>query len=250
MDYLDIRKKFCEISGRRDLQNSDYTDNGADFFLNAGQRHLDRMIEGGKIRARSVNPVTAGSIVVPVLGLRAVKEVWYTKTDGTELYQLSKESLNAIRNYYESKLSTNTGDAPYYYAPAQFRPYPDNIASASWSGYQDIEDLLLGDTHYNYHGVVIMPSPTVNCYISIIGLFYSPTLSATLSGATWTQTKSFWTEQHPDTLISAAMYKMETLYHNQGAAADSKNAMTEGVLGLDYDFAEEDIAGEDSEMGG
>lgn len=42
MDLEDIRDKFIELSGRDDLANDDGTDNGADYFINAGQKFLDK----------------------------------------------------------------------------------------------------------------------------------------------------------------------------------------------------------------
>jgi hypothetical protein len=249
MTYKEVRDKFVEVAGRYDLINSDYTDNGADFFLNAAQRYLDRSHDHQKATARSVQPVAAGTIKVYAPGLRAVKEVWYASSDGTVTLPLSLESMGAIKEYYGKQLSTVTGDVPAYYAPASFRPYPDAVPVATWTGYQDIEDLILGDAHYQNNGVVIMPSPTVACYISIVGLFYSPALSATLSGGTWTQTKSFWTENHPDTLIAAAIMKLHGLYMNTSGAADMKLVVQGDLKGLDDDDAEYDTAG-NSQMGG
>ena len=48
MNLLQIRQKFRTLSGRHDLVESDGSDNGADFYINAGQRHLDRLDETQK----------------------------------------------------------------------------------------------------------------------------------------------------------------------------------------------------------
>ena len=45
MNLLQIRTKFRDISGRFDLVNSDYSDNGADFYINEGRKFLDRLGE-------------------------------------------------------------------------------------------------------------------------------------------------------------------------------------------------------------
>jgi hypothetical protein len=249
MTYKEIRDKFCEVTGRYDLITATLEDNGADFFLNAAQRYLDRSHDHQKATARSVQSVAAGTLKVYAAGLRAVKEVWYASSDGTGIYPLELCSLGEMKEYYGKKLSTETQGPPAYYAPASFRPYPDTVLSATWTGYQDIEDLLLSDTHYQNNGIVIMPTPAVLCYVSIVGLFYSPALTATLSGATWTSAKSFWTENHPDTLIAAAAMKLHGLYQNTSGAADMKLIVQGDIIGLDQDDAEYDTAG-NSQMGG
>lgn len=249
MDYVDIRKKFCEVSGHYELMNADYTDNGADFLLNAAQRYLDRTHDFKKGAARNVQAVTASQIKVQVTGLRAVKEVWFTNSDGSSQWPLEKCSLGEIRDYYGKKLSSeDTGDVAYY-APVAFRPAPDTVTTATWTGYQDIEDLILDDTHYQYNGVILMPPPSEAGYIAIVGLFWSPTLSATYNAGVWTQTKSYWTENHPEVLIEAAIMRMHGLYMNTTGFEDYKKIVGVDIAGLDQDSAEEDVAGE-SQMGG
>jgi hypothetical protein len=246
--YRDLRYLFVARSGRYDLINSDYTDNGADFFFNEGQKMLDRMFGDGKAFARYPVSIAAGTIKVAVVGLRAVKEVWVA--DSTGMTELVKERLNTIKNYYSGKLSDEDRDTPAYYSPAMFRPYPDTLTTLSTAGMYDVEDLVLDDTHYTYDGIIIMP-PSDGVYtLTIQGLFYSPTLSATLSGGVWTQTKSFWSQVHPGTLLLAALYKLEAFYRNREGMRDWMEALMVDVTGIDYDIVERDIAGVSLEMEG
>lgn len=248
MDYKDLRTKFCELSGRYDLIATDYTDNGADFFINAGQRWLDRLANTSKNFARNVQSIAAGTIVVKTIGLRSIKEVWAgNSTEG--LIRLAPATLDWLRQEYGEQLSSVYQGTPSYYCPVVYRPYPDAVASATWSGYYDISDLLLGDTHYTYNGVLIVPPPDSTYYVSIVGLFYSPTLLATLAGSTWTQTKSHWTEVHPDILLQAALFKLETFYRNTEGAKDWKGAVDLDIMGLDHDLADEESS-DITEMGG
>jgi hypothetical protein len=246
MDYYLLRKKFCELSGRYDLMNTDYTDNGADFFINAGQRHLDRLQSTGKMKAKNVQPITAGTIQVKVAGLRSVLDVFIGNT--TEgLIKLQKASLSYLRQYYAEQLSGLDQGTPDWYAPAIFRPYADTL---SLTGLYDVDDLIPATTgHYAYSGIIIAPPPDSTMYVIIYGTYYSPNLTATLAGSTWTQTKSFWTDAHPDILLQAALYKLETFYRNTEGAKDWKNALTVDILDMDKDAAEEEAA-EISEMGG
>jgi hypothetical protein len=244
MDYSDVRKKFAELSGRWDLLTSTYEDAGADFFLNAGQKYLDRMMDTGKMNARYPVIMAAGTIVAKTVGLRSIREVWVVNVDGKT--QLSPCSLQMLREYYSEESANVAQGCPAYYAPAILRPFPDTLASTT--GMYDVEDLLLYSgtapaQHFNYNGIIVMPPPDSIYTLQIWGLFYSPTLSATLSGSVWTQVKSFWTEVHPEILIEAAIYKLHSLYNNTTAAADYKTALFEDVTGMNHDAADEDCTG-------
>jgi hypothetical protein len=244
MNYKDVRDKFVEISGRYDLITATEEDNGADFFLNVGQKYLDRFLDAGKAIARYPVILSAGEYIAKSVGIRAIKEVWIANSDGKT--ELTKCTLNEIKTYYDEEFSAITQGTPTYYAPALFRPAPDTLASIT--GMYNVSDLLLYDAtdpakHFNYNGVIVMPPCDGTYTLEIVGLFYSPTLSATLSGATWTQTMSYWTEVHPEILIEAALYKLNSLYMNTGGAIDYKASVLEDMLGLDHDIVEEDIAG-------
>jgi len=247
MEYKDIRLKFAELSGRYDLITATYEDNGADFFLNHGQKYLDRLLDAGKMLARYPVILTAGEYIAKSIGIRAIKEVWAANSDGKS--QLTKCSLDEIKTYYDEEFSSVTQGTPTYYAPAIFRPFPDTLASTA--GMYNVSDLILNGAgpHYTYDGIVLMPPCDGTYTIEIVGLFYSPTLSATLSGAVWTQTKSYWTEVQPEILIEAAIYKLQAMYHNTGGALDYKALVAEDILGLDQDIVEEEIAGS-LQMGG
>lgn len=251
MDYKDVRTKFAELSGRYDLILPTYEDNGADFFINAGQKWLDRLLDTGKMWARYPVIMTVGQYIAKTVGLRAIKEVWIADSDGYK-YQLEPTSTKLMREYYDEEATTLTTGTPEYYCPAVFRPYPDTLNSTT--GMVDVADLLLYDAtapakHFNYDGVIIMPPVDGTYTLSIWGLFYSPTLTATLSAGTWTQVKSFWTEVHPETLIAAALFKLESFYRNTEGAKDYKGAVMEDVTGLDFDSVEQDLVG-NMQMGG
>jgi len=250
MDYKDVRIKFVELSGRYDLMKSTYEDDGADFFLNAGQRYLDRLLDIKKMWARYPVIMTAGEYIAKAVDIRAIKDVWIGNVDGRS--QLEPATIQQLRDEYSEEFASETQGTPKYYAPCIFRPAPDTLASTT--GMYDVSDLLLYDAtspakHFNYNGILIMPPPDGTYTVTIWGLFYSPTLTATLSGSTWTQVKSYWTEVHPEILIEAALYKLEGFYRNTEGAKDYKVALLDDVTGLDHDSVEEDLVG-DSQMGG
>jgi hypothetical protein len=246
MDYVDIRRKFAEISGRYDLITSTYEDAGADYFLNAGQKFLDRMMDSGKAIARYPVLMAAGEYVAKSIGIRSIKEVWIANSEVKT--QLIPCSMQEIQTEYSEGFSAVDQGTPAYYAPAIFRPYPDTLASIT--GMTGVDDLILNATgHYSYNGIIVMPPCDATYTLEIVGLFYSPTLSATLVGAVWTQTKSYWTEVQPELLIEAALYKLQSLYLNDSAATMHKNSVLEDFLGIDHDAVEEDTVG-NMQMGG
>lgn len=245
MEYKDIRRKFVEISGRYDLVNTDWTDNGADFFLNLGQRYLDRMFDEGGSIARYPVIMTVGQFIAKTVGIRAIHEVWAANADGK--FQLEAWTLAGLKEEYSEEFSSVTSGQPTYFAPAILRPAPDTLASVA--GMYNVSDLLVYNPtapaqHFNYNGVVVMPPVDQTYTIELLGLFYSPTLSATLSGTVWTQTMSFWSEVHPEVLIAAAIYRMHSLYNNTGAAADYKSMLFEDLTNLDRDLAEQMLIGD------
>lgn len=251
MSYKDVRDQFVKISGRYDLITSTEEDNGADFFLNSAQRYLDRFFDGGKAWARYPVALAAGEYIAKTVDIRAIKEVWIANADGKSL--LEKTTLQELQSEYSEGFAYVDRGTPGYYAPAVFRPAPDTLASST--GLYGVDDLLLYNAtnpaqHFNYNGVVIMPPPDVAYTVEILGLFYSPVLSATLSGGIWTNTISYWTEVHPEVLIEAALYKLNALYQNDSGAVGYKNTVLEDVTGIIGDTTEEDIAGSSLQMGG
>lgn len=236
MEYKDIRKKFVELSGRYDLVNPDWSDNGADFFFEAGQKFLDMMQDTKKMQAKNIQQIAAGTTIVKITGLRSIIEVRAgNTTDG--LYKLDRATLAQLKDYYEKQLSSVDQGPPLYFAPASFRPFVDTTLAITWASFYDSTDLVLGDTHYTYEGIIIMPPPDDTYYVSIYGLFYSPTLTATISAGTWTQTKSYWSEVHPALLIQAALYQLEVFYRNTEGAKDWRAAIGETITQMDMDAA-------------
>lgn len=251
MEYKDIREKFAQLSGRYDLINPDtLEDAGADLFLNEGQKFLDNLITLPQSRASYPAVIEAGGFYVRVQRLRAVLKVWATASDGSRT-ELVKKDISTLREWYGEEYSLITRSAPAYYAPVSFRPYPDTVLTATLAAAdaKDYADLITDNTHYAYNGIILLPPADARYTIRIEGLFYSPELSATLSGAVWTQTKSYWTEVHPMTLIDAAIYRLSSFYGDEGVMKLKRSAVTDMLAGMDANVVEEESAGVDQMEG-
>lgn len=243
MEYQAIRKKFVEMSGRYDLVKTDWNDNGADFFINLGQRFLDRMTRHRKAEAKYITDVDSDTWVVPIENCRAVNEVYVRGSSGT-IVKLDKYKYRDFRVYLGELVGDLGSGTPAYYAVVNLRGYPDE--SEDFGDYVDTEDIHQTwdgeNTHYSRIGVIIYPKPSESLELSVYGLFYSPTLSAVYADGAWTQTASYWTSEHPDALLYAALYKMETFYRNTEGSKDWLGVLQLEINTYDFDLVEEDMA--------
>jgi hypothetical protein len=95
---------------------------------------------------------------------------------------------------------------------------------------------LIGSHYEGWRGITLMP-PSDGAYtISLLGLFYSPTLSEDYD-------TSFWTEEHPDILIAAANRELEVFYRNSEGRRDWEAEIHEKLFGIEKDEIEQGIAG-------
>ena len=217
MTLSEIRTRFIELSGRRDLSAG-----AADWYIQAGQRLLDRLPYDGKHQeAKWRFTLTAGTVEVKSSAIRAVKDVRVETTDAT--YYLVRMKLGELREYFGAPdgFSSVTAGNPLYYAPYSTRSIT-SITEADESS----------------KGLFILPPPDVSYTVEVRGLFASAPLVANSD-------ISFWTLMHPETLIQAAWYSLERFYRNKQGMEDHMTAITQDLQGLDFDVVEEDIAGMD-----
>lgn len=174
----DIRTKFVDLSGRTDLVKTvngvTYVDNGADFFINAGQRVLDTLIKNPETIARYISKVDSGGYNIVFQDCRSVKEVWMANVDGR--FPLEKKALGWIReNYKEDYSALDTGQ-PLYWAPGVHKLPPSQALStgSSFTGYYDYETIQFGLIGYN--SVIFVPPADGTYTVNVFGDFFSGTL--------------------------------------------------------------------------
>ena len=235
MNLLQLRQQFRTISGRFDLVNEDGSDNGANFYINAGQRHLDRLDTTQKsfgICYRFCEP-NFWSVVFPYC--RAVKEVWAATT--TAKWQLEKKNLqDLLAGYFTALPSGIDSGSPLYYAPTITRAIPEtSITPASsfeaFSGYVDV----ISANHFAYNCILIAPPVDEKTLLEIKGLFYTGELTADTD-------KSYWSEVHPEILIMATMRHLEVMNRNTQGVNDWNNSITLEITNIGKDLVEEEIA--------
>ena len=243
MSLLEVRTQFTKITGRYDLvvDAVDYVDNGADFYINAGQLWLDRLEDTKKSHSRIFEEVTSDDWYHLFQLCRAIKEVWISNSDG-EKWKLTKTDFDILRAAYaEDPANVDNGD-PLYYSPIFIRRSPETGGTVTIDFFGATEYKDEAKDHFEYNGMVFMPPADGTYTLEIHGLFYHPKLTAD-------DDENYWTEVNPLILVMAAARSLEVAYRNSAGVKDWEASITSELFGLGKDLVEEDVA-EVSEMGG
>ncbi|MGW8178304.1 MAG: hypothetical protein ACWGQW_06000, partial [bacterium] len=180
MDLLGVRTQFVKLSGRYDLASADYeTDAGADFFITAGLRFLDRRYQTHKSKASYFDEVASGDYYLTFTDCYAIHEVWCNSD--TARWKLSKYPYEDIKQAYAGLVSASTGGPPLFYTPIWLR-----AADAT-----DFESLgaffnyVKSDDDGSYNGILFAPKADEAFNIEVVGRFYH-TLAANTDKNYWT----------------------------------------------------------------
>lgn len=252
MSLVSAREEFARRSGRHDLvtdfAGGDYSDNGADFFLNSGQRYLDDRASFLKSYAWYRTDLAVGGYRVEVEDCISIKEVWTMDSDNGRS-KLEKKDLEWLRREYNDPISDLTQGDPAYYSPLVVGLAPEQSSLTAAGGSDpytaeftyDWEDLTFGD-HWRKKAIWVMPPTDSIKTVSILGRWYSKRLSADTD-------KTYWTEVHEDLLVLAGMYALERFYRNSEGMRDFERAIEGRLLDIDKNDVEEAVQDLD-QMGG
>jgi hypothetical protein len=240
MNYLQLRQKFRELSGRFDLVSDTGVDTGAGFFINEGRKFLDRLDETQKSWAVCYRFLEIGFSSVQFPYCRAIKEVWAGST--TAKWQLEKKRLqDLVEGYLTGLPSSRSTGLPEYYAPCITRYIPDNANPLTLESFIGWIDVPTGKAH-EYNAILVSVPASEKLTIMINGLFYSPELVNDTD-------ENYWSAVHPQLLIHAAMRQIEIVNRNTQGMNDWSAAISTDMQQLGFDLVEELIA-ESSEMEG
>lgn len=229
MTLLEIRQKFVESSGRYDLvvDTTSWADNGADWFIRAGQRYLDRKLETGNARARFFGTLKAGQHTLRIPTARVIEKVFRITSEGK--FQIPEATTDSMRRLLNELAEQGETSAPSYYTPTPIRIAPDSDFSNIRGDYATVtyED-------DNFTGVFFGAIADADYGLEIEGLYYSKTLSQDVH-------KSFWSEQHPEILVMAAFMSMERFYRNFEGSKEARAQVEDLVQQLDFDYVAQEI---------
>lgn len=233
MNLLQQRTLFRNLSGRFDLVNEDFTDNGADFFINEGRKFLDRLDETQKSWGSCFRFVEIGGFAAHFPYCRAVKEVWAMSS--TARWQLEKKDLQKLIEGYLTEMpgERNTG-TPLYYAPTITRIIPENVEIEDLESFIGWIDVSAGNAH-EYNSILLNVPADEKISLEIKGLFYSAELTDDTE-------ENYWSANHPSLLHMAAMRYIEITNRNTQGVKDWENSIAVEMRQLGMDLVEELIA--------
>lgn len=235
MNLLSIRQWFVRESGRYDLvvDTTNWIDNGANAYINAAQRALDRMQHTPLSLGHNWQSAAVNIRHVVFTSCRSIQRVFATKiSDGTRT-ELEKKTLDYVKElHFETNAVTGT---PLYYAPGVFRLAPEADMSIGNltvpANYLD----YIGESPFLFNGVLFAPACDESYAIETWGYFYSAELNEDLD-------ETYWTTQHPEILVMAGQLILEKFSRNTEGVKDWMNAIKSELQGIDFDSVEEDIS--------
>lgn len=241
MNLLQLRTKFRTLSGRFDLVNDDYSDNGADFFINEGIKFLDRASETQKSAASHFKIANVGTFSVTFPYCRALKEVWISDaTNGRR--QLKKKPLqDLITGYLTTFPSERTEGLPLYYSPCITRYIPEDADLTELDGFLGFLETPSGNAH-EYNAILINVPLQYKSMFDLRGLFYSKQLLSDTD-------TNYWSVVHPLLTLTAALRYVEVTNRNTQGVNDWTASIVTEMQQLGFDLVEEQIA-EISQMEG
>ncbi len=240
MNLLAFREKFRAASGRFELVNEDFTDNGADFFINEGSRYLDRMEDVQKSFASHFRFIDIGGFSASFPHCRSLQEVWIHTSTGR--WQLEKmDYADLIANYLSGLPSSRSSGKPSFYSPTITRYIPSDIDTLDFEAYAGFVDIpAIGRSEYNS---IILNSPIdEKMSVELKGLFYSHELSAD-------EHSNYWTDVHPMLLIMSTMRQLEIINRNTQGVNDWTRSIVDQMKQLGMDLVAEIVSGVDQMVG-
>ena len=232
MTLLEVRTQFVKQTGRYDLvvDATSFADDGADYYLNAGQRMLDRLLEFPKDEGEMSITLATSAISTTLTNVIAVREIAVIDDQDLTMVYLERRSMKEMRENYgneKASLSNVTAGEPNSWTLGWLR---DNAISASGATAVIVQG--------NSKKLITMPPADRTYTLKLAGLFGSPVLSNDTS-------VSFWSIQHPNTLIWASMYQLEVAYRNfEGSQALLTNLKL-AVQDIDNEIVEQAQVGRD-----
>ena len=240
MNLKQLRLKFRELSGLYDLVNEDGSDNGADFFINAGVKFLDRLDETQKSWASYFGILEQGHFSLSFPHCRAIKEVWLATIESR--WQVEKKSLqDLITGYLTGLPSSRNEGTPLYYSPCITRYIPEDAKVYEIEAFVGFIEIPAGNAH-EYNAIILNVPVQEKTVVEVKGLFYSKQL-------TNDDDENFWSSAHPNLLIMSALRQVEIFNRNTQGVNDWTNAIISEMQQLGMDLVEELIAESDQMEG-
>ena len=237
---LEIRKRLITESGRYDLvadaANGDWTDNGANAFINDAQRWLDRQFGYPKEDRWFYCVVNAGETVVSFQHARIIKQVWVAYANEARIRMTKKPVSWLKRRYPQPDVSTIEKSLPVYWALPTIDLHPSQKDDTGTSlGVVDTDYLVYGHTDAT-RGIIILPPPDKGYTLAVLGAWHSAPLRSDDDRSVWTY--------EPHLLVMAARRMMEIGLRNTQGRKDFEEAILPELYTIERDLVAEEVTGD------
>jgi len=241
MNLREIRQKFVQLTGRRDLVNEAtengntyYEDNGSDFFIRAGLRYLDRITDLNGQREDIKMYLPSGEFVVPIGRVTHVKEGGDVAGKGFRVV----ESVRVVRDNDEAQFLRRITFQDF----KRKRQRSENQQGSVPSVYTLAEPIqAVKDVGKKGHRELMVwpPAPSDSTVpLGIRGLLTSATLKDD-------DDRNWWTINMPETLIQAGWYTLERFYRNRTGMKDHRRAILDDIQNFKADEYQEEAVSSD-----
>lgn len=221
MNLKAFRKLFVEVTGRYDLVKDPESgeDDGADFYIKAAHRFLDKRFKTSTSQNRSYIQLKKGKDVYSIPDCLSIINVNVATPDA------GKVNLGLISEEEMDELTIEGGvGSPKFYAVTN-----PNIAPIDQRSTQRLGQIALR----------VFPSPDSDMVCQVKGRFSTVPQKDSST--------SFWMSNYPETLIRACQYQIETFHRNTQGANDHLNALMMDLRELNNDLIESEV-GDQSQM--
>ena len=245
-DLLEIRTRLVKQSGHfelvADAASGDYSDNGANIYINDGQRWLDDQLPYAKGEAILFKTIVSGESFKTFSLARIVKSVWCVDAaDGrTRLERKTFEEMQEL--YPDVPLTSIDTGRPVYFCNAPIGVAPELIGvgeeEMTGDGIIDLEHTSFEwEDQLPLKGIIVMPPADGDYTLKIICQWYCPELTSD-------EDVSFWSVERPQMLVRAARMKMEMdLHRNSTGKADFQRDLLEDLQKIYHNLIAEEMAG-------
>lgn len=230
MELKEFRKLFVETSGRYDLMNDDGTNNGADYYINQGLRHLETIMHWDKMEA-TFNKTLVGVSNFMVQDLRTINKVFARLTMMDKFTELARINIAQARQYVMA--DTQAGGVPLFYCLFRSRGVHQSLTIVesfflgTGNTYQDV----LEGQNFDSVGMLVLPliAPSDSVQIEITGLMRSARLVDDTDS-------NYWTVEWPNVLLYASRRELEVQYRNLQGVKDWDSAITSALVQQEMDY--------------
>jgi hypothetical protein len=230
------RETFVKYSGRYDLvvDTTNWADNGANFFIRAGQKWLDSRFLIARSKGVFFQYIGTGSWYVIIPSARVVHSVWLSDAANIR-WEVKRTSVSLLREMFPGDLAQISPDIPQFYAPIALHAIPEVLDTITVDQLGQTGYTVTGDI-FNFNGIVFGPPTEKEMTIEVTGMFYQPRLNDDTD-------ENYWTKEFENVLAMAACRELEISYRNTAGINDWENSIKSELLGEEFDLADTESAG-------